>query len=363
MKVTAISGFGAKGPASFLVETRGRRLLLDLGEGPEPGARPQVHGLGKVDAILLSHAHNDHVGALDLVPRLGRPDIWCTPLVGELAEAERFGALRPLPYSGETEVLGLPVMTGPAGHAPGAIWMRIGGEEGLLYTGDMSTEGLLYCAEALPRAAGLICDASYGEHDLPLEDGIAEVTAAAGVGPLLLPAPPGGRGLEMAVVLHERGLRVALCRQHRGIAARLVAEPALLGAAATRRLAAALAAALPLAGDSPPAGAMIAADADADGGTAGVLARRWSSDPAIGIVFTGHLASGTAAEALVREGAARFIRWNVHPRLRDLRAVLEATGAVRIMPAFLPRQRIGAVAEMLWLGDRLAGPSFELGAG
>ena len=54
--LTAISGAGAKGPACFLLEAEGRRLLLDLGYGPQPGLWPDVSGVGKVDALLLSHA-------------------------------------------------------------------------------------------------------------------------------------------------------------------------------------------------------------------------------------------------------------------------------------------------------------------
>ncbi len=41
-----ISGVGRKGPACFLLEASGKRLLLDLGEGPPPGCLPDIEGLG-----------------------------------------------------------------------------------------------------------------------------------------------------------------------------------------------------------------------------------------------------------------------------------------------------------------------------
>ncbi|WP_281262074.1 hypothetical protein [Azospirillum thermophilum] len=39
-RLTAVSGVGAKGPACFLVEAAGRRLLLDLGRGRTPACCP-----------------------------------------------------------------------------------------------------------------------------------------------------------------------------------------------------------------------------------------------------------------------------------------------------------------------------------
>ena len=72
-RLIAVSGLGPKEPAAFVVEAAGRRLLLDCGEGPEPGRLPDFDRIGHVDAVVLSHGHNDHAGALRLLDRIGQP--------------------------------------------------------------------------------------------------------------------------------------------------------------------------------------------------------------------------------------------------------------------------------------------------
>src|SRR5580658_2331607 len=76
-----ISGVGAKGPDCFLLETRGKRLMLDLGEGPPPGLFPNVENIGTIDALVLSHGHKDHIGGMALLPKLGNPPVYATDIV------------------------------------------------------------------------------------------------------------------------------------------------------------------------------------------------------------------------------------------------------------------------------------------
>jgi hypothetical protein len=79
---------------------------------------------------------------------------------------------------------------------------------------------------------------------------------------------------------------------------------------------------------------MLAAIADATSGEAARLVKQWENESAPAIVFTGYLPPGTPAERLTKSGRARYVRWNVHPRLADNAALARATGARTVLPAF-----------------------------
>jgi Cft2 family RNA processing exonuclease len=344
MRVRAISGYGVKGPAAFLLELNGPRFLLDCGRGPDGDAVPDLSDIGRIDAVLVSHAHRDHTGALHLLESIGNPPIYATELTGLLAG---FTPRHVLPLGGSVDLGGIEVLTGRAGHAPGGVWLRIGGAGGLLYTGDFSHEGGLFAADPWPKARAMIFDASYGVYNDDVSQGRALTEQAAQDGPLLLPTPAAGRGLEMAVDLSRFGHAVRLCPVHRAVAALVIQNGPGLSPTARNALTDLLANTEELASDSDPHGVMIAAKADASGGLAAELVAAWSSRDDVQIVFTGHLSKGTPAASLVGTGRARFIRWNVHPRLRDIKALLAAVEPERAMPAFLPSQDLAELAAAL----------------
>jgi len=165
-KLTAISGVGAKGPACFLVETGRARLMLDLGYGPAPDQWPDVSKVGRVDALLFSHGHRDHAGALKLAQQIGNPPLHATRSV--LARLGREGTA--LPLNGTAEVCGVTVRTGRNGHAPGGVWLHLDVGDGLLYTGDYGVESPIYAYDAPPPAATLVLDGSYGDYSGSMAD-------------------------------------------------------------------------------------------------------------------------------------------------------------------------------------------------
>ncbi len=360
MKIDAISGYGGKTPACFLVEMGERRFLLDVGEGPEAGVFPDLSHVGRIDAVLISHSHKDHIGALHLLDGIGSPPVYATAMVREINGDLRLDAARDLPLQGSIDILGVIVETGRASHAPGGIWMRLGGEAGILYTGDWTRESALYDLDPPLPAAVAICDVSYGDHEAPLAEGAERLVAEARKGPLLLPMPPAGRGLDAAVLFTEAGFRVGLCPVHRRIAERLLASGrGEISDAARQRLAAVLEKAEALGAQSESHGVMIAAAADARDGLASTLAARFAEDGAAQIVFTGHVADGTPGKDLISKGRASFVRWNVHPRASDIRWFADHVRPRMVLPAFAGKPAMDRLAA-LYPDIAFTGPTIEI---
>ena len=330
-KLTAISGVGAKGPACFLVETERARLLLDLGYGPAPDQWPDVSGVGRVDALLLSHGHRDHAGALKLAPQVGNPPLYATASVLAAVPHENAGAA--LPLNGTAEVCGIKVRTGRNGHAPGGVWLNLEVGDGLVYMGDHGVQSPLYAFDTPPRAGTLVVDGSYGGYADSLNVCITRLAPVFERSAALFPVPVNGRGPELAYHLaHARGILPHVSDDLRVALARMAADDA---ASLHTGVAAELAR---IAREAPPIaaarGLMFAGPGDAADGAAGELVARWEREPQPEIVFTGYLAPGTPAQRLTDSRRAQYIRWNAHPRLTDNVALVRAVKAHTVIPAF-----------------------------
>jgi Cft2 family RNA processing exonuclease len=340
-----ISGVGAKGPACFLLETAGKRVMLDLGEGPPPGLFPDVDGIGTIDALVLSHGHKDHVGGLSLLSKLGNPPVYATEIVARALP--KSANVRPLPVGGHGEVLGIAVETGRNGHAPGGIWLRFAVGDGFIYSGDISAESLLYAYDPpATTAATALLDCSYGSYEQPIASCWSKLVAFADHGPLLLPVPANGRGPEIAMAFFRHGrsdifvdeaMRTALHRlgDSDGISLRADAGSDI------KRLADAV---QPIAGSR---GIMLAASADGTSGMTGKLFAEWEKVREPSILFTGYVNPTTPADRLVKSGRAQFMRWNVHPRLSDTVALVRSLQARIVIAAFCDHTQLPALAAAL----------------
>ncbi len=340
-RLIAVSGLGGKTPACFVLEAGGNRVMLDLGEGPEPGVFPDLDGVGPVDALVITHSHKDHVGAIHLRSQVGDPPVWGTDTVKrQLAGTV---AVQPLPLRGEAEIAGIRFRTGRNGHAPGGVWLHAAIGGGFLYTADISMESRLYAYDPPPAAEVAVIDGSYGAYDEPLF-GCESALQPWLAGPVLLPCPADGRGPELALAALRAGAVPALDSAH------LASLAALLGpdrksvrpeAVAELQTLRAQAGAL----GTDPDGVMIAAAASCESGAAGSLASQWESASLPAIVITGHAPGGSRAKHMLDSGRAAYLRWNVHPPLSDQRRLVRDLGARLVLPAFAGREHLGAWTE------------------
>ncbi|NSW56724.1 MAG: MBL fold metallo-hydrolase [Armatimonadetes bacterium] len=97
-------GFGCEHGWAALVESAGRRVLLDTGSGPTllPNADRAGVDLTTLDALVLSHGHYDHTGGLaSLLERSGPLDVWAHPAAFDPTFADR--------GQGDARYIGMPL--------------------------------------------------------------------------------------------------------------------------------------------------------------------------------------------------------------------------------------------------------------
>jgi len=318
-RIHLLSGLGDKVPAAIVVETNGKRLLLDAGGALHPG-EPITWADGlDVDAILISHDHIDHIGGVAELP--DSIPLYCTPLVAKALPKHR--AWQPLPARGCLMVEGIMVTTGQAGHSLGGVWLHLDVDGGIFYSGDACFESRLFPFDTPPPARTALLDASYGNYDQPQESCLHAIHRQLDQ-PLVLPVPETGRALEMALWLSEeadrRQLPFAIDPIIRDNLAALLALPNDL-----RRpgLDSAISALLERQDALQPALQLVSDRNDTPD--------QW---PNYQLLHTGYLTPERQTQLAV--GEISWQRWNVHLRASHLVVLADQLGATQVVPLFTP---------------------------
>jgi len=245
MRIRLLGGARKIGASAILLDTGKHKILLDYGSTPSRNPEfPIPVSPYEIDAIILSHAHIDHSGAIPLLYKGAKgPLLLATPLTLELSDLLINDMLKingnalpytkreiqkmmehavPIHYNEPVELFdGITVTLRNAGHVPGSasIEIEVNGEK-IWYTGDINLveTHLLEPADIVRDADYVIIESTYAlkEHpDRQLEEKrfvktVHEVVEEGGVA--LIPAFAVGRSQEVMCVLRNHGFdgKVAL---------------------------------------------------------------------------------------------------------------------------------------------------------
>lgn len=209
MKVTFFTGVSTVTGANFLLDTGTSRILIDCGMvqgekfATEENNKPFGFDISTIDALIITHAHLDHVGRIPKLVKEGyQGPIYSTPVTRELAElvltdavgilamdakqngsvpmydSEDVQAVFPLwktiPYHEETKIAdNVAVFLKDAGHILGSamVEMRVTSDksqvEKILFTGDVgnSPAPLLRDTEVVGDVDYMVMESVYGDRN------------------------------------------------------------------------------------------------------------------------------------------------------------------------------------------------------
>ncbi len=253
MNITFLGGGNEIGASSAIVEIGSARILIDCGVRmsgerrlPDLAAVKQTHA-GQLDAVLLTHAHMDHSGALPVLhqhfpgvpvyataPTRGLVEVLLRdsinimraraeseqelPLYSQPAVESLLEKMIPVPFGSPMEIgrTGVTATWFPAGHILGASSIGLEGvEQGrsirVLFSGDIAVADQLTVPRMAPPAGFrpdvLVIEATYGDrlHSPRELEERRLIEMVAGVierrGKLLIPAFAIGRAQEVTLML------------------------------------------------------------------------------------------------------------------------------------------------------------------
>src|SRR6202158_1769768 len=197
MRLDLYGGFGDTGRTCLGVESGGYRLLLDAGVKISARGTDDYYpaisaaALKAIDAIVVTHGHEDHVAALGWLIAQGFDGrIFMTPETQSEAAISlasyalpehlalfRRAAVERLPIGVDALRLGpLHISTGRSGHIAGGVWCRIDdGDVRFDYCGDVVPASPIFPMDSMPPCEAIAIDASYGDDDVSARERRTEV--------------------------------------------------------------------------------------------------------------------------------------------------------------------------------------------
>jgi len=250
VRLSSFGGFREVGRSCMLVQTPESRVLLDCGvniaadgEDAFPHLEAPDFDISKLDAVVISHAHMDHVGLVPMLYKYGyRGPIYCTAPTRALMALLQLDSIdimqsegKKVPFSSNeiheemlhTILLDYGEVTDitpdiritfyEAGHIIGSAVTHVHVGDGLynlVYTGDMKyakTRLLDPAWNQFPRCEALIIESTYGgatDFQPPLAKAEAEVVkiikdVIGRGGKLLIPSLGVGRSQEIMLLIEE----------------------------------------------------------------------------------------------------------------------------------------------------------------
>ncbi|HET8898709.1 MAG TPA: MBL fold metallo-hydrolase [Rhodanobacteraceae bacterium] len=251
MQVTFRGAAGDVTGSMHEVEAAGKRLLLDCGmaqgdrDSDAQNEAPFPFDVTTLDAVVISHAHIDHIGRLPLLVKRGyngpifaqsatadlmrimledsagiaesrarrhnshlsvgeQPDV---PLYSEADVAATMELVRPIAYGQRTAILpGIELQYEDAGHILGSASIQLWADDAkLVFSGDLGVCGTPILRDPAPIASAdlLLMESTYGGRDHKTRAGtvaeIGEILEAAwqSHGNVLIPAFAVGRSQEL----------------------------------------------------------------------------------------------------------------------------------------------------------------------
>lgn len=351
IRVDLYGGFGEKGRTSVGISTENTRIVCDVGikvgaVGQEYYPAIDVGRIAKLDALLISHAHEDHIGALSWLQSRGfRGQVFMTEetLMEAPAMLEQYAGdgngVFPVSLKGvktflpgcEIDIGDLHIVTGRSGHVAGGVWFAAKGTgSNVVYTADVVPQSSVFAMDPVPACDLLVLDASYGadpvsgsERSFAIREWIEQKTSGC-----LLPVPLSGKPLELIAILSGRFAIHASMREP--IRAQLSAGGAFLPGIVPvlrERLASAVEWHEGLAFPDCP---LLTFDGMGSAGPS-VEAIARAAETKLPILLTGHIPANTPASALFEENRADWIRLPTHPTRDESVTIWKGAGCPTVL--------------------------------